>query len=586
MPAMEISYLLRYLFAALFSVFAALMTFLALQELRHDMRQSVHPVPGCFIQRAATGQPHEPVQVIPLFHTTIIGKSARSDIRIRRPGIGKSHAIVYLFDGTWFIRPATRRRWVSINGVRIIPPTPLKDGDHLTIGDLDLIFIHQRQLTPDQTPRNTGSGTRQSGRLFGSWLTVNLFALLGGLVLVILTPPAYADVRLLLLTGCLGLVILVNVYDLLLAAILKTIDRTMMLCLLHLASLGLLIQTRLMLNGLFKNGADFTAEALAVALSNLSTQVFSLAAGLVLLPIIALISARTRLVEILSIISVVLTPPLLLLTLLFGRGSETHGATLWITIAGQSIQLTEFAKISYLAVLAVFFKTRTERRTQIAFAIWAAVIFFLVMLLPDLGFAMILLPTTLLVFVVMTSEYLTTLSVMVAGAGSGLIALTLFPHVRQRLAGWTSLWHEVNDSNRQIVYSLQAIARGGLFGRGIGNGNPEGIPLASSDMVFAIVCEELGLIAGLGLILVFIILWLRAARIAVIASDGFTSGLALGIGTALFLEAVIVIGGVTGLIPLTGATLPLIAEGGSSLLAKTIMLSILIGLSARRTGVK
>ncbi|HAL74194.1 MAG TPA: cell division protein FtsW, partial [Clostridiales bacterium] len=183
-------------------------------------------------------------------------------------------------------------------------------------------------------------------------------------------------------------------------------------------------------------------------------------------------------------------------------------------------------------------------------------------------------------------EYWTTLLVTLTGAGSGLAALVIFPHVRQRLAGWTSLWEEVNDSNRQIVYSLQAIARGGLFGRGIANGSPEGIPLASSDMVFAIVCEEMGLIAGLGLVLLFIVLWLRAARVAVIARDGFTSSLALGIGTALFLEAVIVIGGVTGLIPLTGATLPLIAEGGSSLLAKTFMLALLIGLSARRKGVK
>jgi cell division protein FtsW (lipid II flippase) len=258
---------------------------------------------------------------------------------------------------------------------------------------------------------------------------------------------------------------------------------------------------------------------------------------------------------------------------------------LWIRLGGFSIQLTEFAKITYLIVLASFFKNRPSRRIQLIFAAWAAMILFLIMLLPDMGSAMILLPTTLLVFVVMTSEYGTALAILLSGTGFGALAIALFPHVQRRLAGWTSLWNEVNDFNRQIVYGLQAVARGGLLGRGLSNGNPGGIPLASSDMVFSIICEEMGLIAGLGIVLVFLVIWLRSARITVTAQDGFSSGLALAIGTLFFMEAVIVIGGVTGLIPLTGATLPLIARGGSSILAKMILGGMLIGLSARRTEV-
>jgi len=139
-----------------------------------------------------------------------------------------------------------------------------------------------------------------------------------------------------------------------------------------------------------------------------------------------------------------------------------------------------------------------------------------------------------------------------------------------------------NDNNRQIVYGLQAVARGGLFGRGIGNGSPGGIPLASSDMIFSIVCEELGLITGLAIVLLFIVVWLRAARITVTSRDGFSSSLALGIGTLTFVEAAIVIAGTTGLVPLTGATLPLIAKGGTSVLTIILLFGILLGLSARR----
>ena len=220
------------------------------------------------------------------------------------------------------------------------------------------------------------------------------------------------------------------------------------------------------------------------------------------------------------------------------------------------------------------------------FAAWAAGVFFLILMLPDLGSAMILLPTTLLVYVVMTSEFLNTLLILGGGSLTGALAFSFFPHVQRRISGWTTLWTEVNDSNRQIVYALQAIGRGGLFGRGLGNGSPGGIPLASSDMVFAIVGEEFGLIAGLGLVLVFIVLWLRAARITLIARDGFSSSLALGIGTLFFVEAAVVIAGVTGLLPLTGATLPLIARGGSSVLTIIILFALLIGLSARQVEAK
>jgi len=292
--------------------------------------------------------------------------------------------------------------------------------------------------------------------------------------------------------------------------------------------------------------------------------------------------ARTHLLERIGLFCAVATPLLLIITLIFGKGADAHGAALWISVGGISMQLTEFAKITYLIVLASFFKNRASRHNQFIFAGWAAMVFLLIFLLPDLGSAMILLPTTLLVYVVMTSEYITTLAILLSGSAMGIMAFTLFTHVQRRISGWTTLWSEVNDNNRQIVYGLQAIARGGFFGRGVGNGSPGGIPLASSDMVFAIVCEELGLIAGLCIVLLFIVVWLRSAKITIASHDGYSSSLALGIGTLAFVEAAIVISGVTGLFPLTGATLPLIARGGSSVLTIIILFAILLGLSARQ----
>ncbi len=584
----QLSYLARYLFAGLIIVFVWQLLRLTLSELRWDRKNKVLPVAGFYLmasqQLAATT---ERVRVLPLYHTTNLGTAPTSDIRFNQPSISRRHAIIYLYDRDWFIRPASRNAVVLINGVRILNPTPLANQDVLSLGDVILTFINERAATDaaglhyqavDTTPQYPAAAS--AGPLRAATLTVNLFCLLGGLLLILMTPALWPDLRLLLAAALSGFLLLSNIYSAMLPRLLKNADRVLILCLTQLAFLGLLFQARLAI----VNNSDALGNATAQAamLADLTTQGSALLAGLLLLPLIAILVARTRLLEPLSLLCAVVTPLLLLLTLVLGNGADAHGATLWINFGGVSLQLTEFAKITYLIVLASFFKNRPARRVQIIFALWAALVFFLILLLPDLGSAMILLPTTLVVYVVMTSEYWTTLLILASGSALGLVAFALFPHVQRRLAGWTSLWSEVNDSNRQVVYALQAIGRGGLFGRGLGNGSPDGIPLASSDMVYAILGEELGLVMALAVVLIFIIIWLRAARISIIAQDGFTSGLALGIGTVCFMEAVIVIAGVTGLIPLTGATLPLIAEGGSSLLAKFLLLAILFGVSARR----
>ena len=127
--------------------------------------------------------------------------------------------------------------------------------------------------------------------------------------------------------------------------------------------------------------------------------------------------------------------------------------------------------------------------------------FILIMLLPDLGSMMILLPVTLIVFVVMTSEYLKTGSLLLGGSFIFFVAYKLLPYVQNRLYGWLTLWTETNAYNEQIIFGLQAIARGGLIGRGLGVGNPRSIPLASSDMVFSVIAEEMGILTGLAILL-------------------------------------------------------------------------------------
>ena len=598
MTVHEISYLLRYLFVALAVIAVWLLLRLSVTELRWDMRHRILPIPGySLMTRRGGGQSANPendqIRVLQLWHTTVLGCASSCDVRLPGEMVDKRHAVIYLYDGKWFVRPVGRKQAVLVNGTRIEVPTLLKNLDKIVIGDHELAFLNRNQDSDEVDLSHLRTEAIpvfprffSSGKIRGAWLSVNLLAFASGCVLFFLVPSTLIELQLNLGLFFLGFLLLSNLYILILPIFLKNADRLLLLCLMLLSTFGILFQVRLSLTVLDSDTALGAAALSAAVFRDFLPQGLSFLIGFALLPVIAILMARTRLAESGVIAGVILTPVLLVVTMILGRGADTHGASLWIQLGGLTIQLTEFAKITYLFVLAGFFKNRPSRRRQLQFAAWAAFVLFLIMLLPDIGSALVLLPTTLLVFVVMTSEYGTTLAILASGTGLGAIAYALFPHVQRRLAGWISLWNEVNDGNRQIVYSLQAITRGGLFGRGIANGSPGGIPLASSDMVFAIVCEELGLITGLVIILIFIILWLRSARLTLIGQDGFTSGLALGIGTLFFMEAAVVIAGVSGLMPLTGATLPLIAEGGSSVLAKLMLIGILIGLSARRTKVE
>lgn len=584
MDVFELSYLIRYLLVILIVLFVWLLLSHSIAELRWNMKNSIMPSRGYFLMAADPTASLNEGMSLPLHHTTYIGTSSSCDIRMKSRLTAKRHAIIYFFDGDWFVWTSSIKNPVYVNGVEIQHPVPLENSDIIGIGETSLVFVNEREAATeamltyeDHTTIPQYPSEKSSRRLLGSYLSVNLFTIISASLLLRFIPSGQTKSLKMISLAFLVFFVISNLYYFVLPLILKNLDRVLLLILSQLAVLGMLFQVRL---ELIENAAS--EKSPDELIGNLNAQGFSLLIAYVLLPLIIVLVARTHLLERIGTLCAVITPLLLIATLIFGNGSDSHGATLWISVGGMSMQLTEFAKITYLIVLASFFKSSTSRKNQFIFAGWAALVFLLIMMLPDLGSAMILLPTTLLVYVVMTSEYVTTLFILLGGTAMGTLAFALFPHVQRRILGWSTLWVEVNDNNRQIVYSLQAIARGGLFGRGLGNGSPGGIPLANSDMIFSIVCEELGLLTGLCIVILFIIIWLRAAKITIASHDGFSTSLALGIGTLLFVEAAIVISGVTGLFPLTGATLPLIARGGSSVLTIVFLFGILLGLSARR----
>ena len=153
----------------------------------------------------------------------------------------------------------------------------------------------------------------------------------------------------------------------------------------------------------------------------------------------------------------------------------------------------------------------------------------------------------------------------------------LFSHVRNRVDIWLNPWtaDKVVNSARQIVQSLFGIGEGGFIGQGIGLGYPKQIAFAYSDVIFSAICEEMGVLTGIGIIMLYMLLVYRAIKIALNQEYLFYRILALSVAILFTVQAFLNIGGVIKLIPMTGLTLPFISYGGSSLISSFVALGIL-----------
>lgn len=263
-----------------------------------------------------------------------------------------------------------------------------------------------------------------------------------------------------------------------------------------------------------------------------------------------------------------------------------NGARLWIDVFGLRFQPGEAAKLTLVLFLAAFL-ARHHGRLSLADApfalrqfgpvVLAALTAVLVLIgLRDLGAAMLLLTITLIMVFVASGKS----AVLGVGAGVFLAGAWLaqwqFAHVRLRFAVWQDPFADVHGAGYQLSQTLFAFATGGLTGTGLGFGRPQDLPFAATDAVFAVIGEELGLLGASAVLSVVILITVRGLRIARHANDHFHALVAFGVTVVFAVQALVIIAGVTRLLPLTGLTLPFVSYGGSSLLINMLAVALLL----------
>jgi cell division protein FtsW (lipid II flippase) len=289
-----------------------------------------------------------------------------------------------------------------------------------------------------------------------------------------------------------------------------------------------------------------------------------------------------------------------------GIGQQVNGAYLGIKLGPLEFQPAEFSKICIVVFLASYLREHREvlivgarrvlgvtlpplKHLGPLLVVWGASMFMLVVI-RDLGSSLMFFAAFLALLYVATGRF----SFVVIGMAMFIVGAWFFastvPHVHDRVEVWLNPYQDPAESGYQILQSIFAQADGGLFGKGLGQGMvvipgthpPQALlPAAQTDTIYALIVNELGLFGACGLILTYLLVTARGFKIALLADDGFSKLLATGLTAVFAIQAFVIVGGVTRVIPLTGVTLPFVSYGGSSIVANFVLLALLLLVSDR-----
>ena len=494
---------------------------------------------------------------IPITHwENVIGRNKRSDLILDNPTISRNHAVLTRYDdGSWTIADTGSKSGTYVNG-EPVDICAISEEDVITIGGVNMKIL----------PMNK----RQEGRL--AQLRTNAAKPLGSILNILI-------LTMLQVICCVGYLFHAE------AAFSGDIVW---------GFLGILLcQWALLLFYLIIGKPSFEVETIAFFLCTMGMCAISaVKPGETTKQLIAMLLGvgtflavgwamrdleRAKKMRYLAAIGGI---GLLLITLVFGK--EYHGAKNWLMIGGMSLQPSELSKVCFVFVGASTMDRILNKKNLILFIGYTIALCFCLAVMNDFGTALIFF-VAFLIIAYLRSGSVGTIGLACTALGfAGVLAVKVAPHAMKRFTNWRHIWEDPLGAGYQQTRALMCIASGGFLGLGAGNGLMRRIFAADSDVVFATISEEWGLLMGVMLVACVISLGIFALRMARISrSTFFTIGSCTAAGIFL-VQTVFNVLGTVDVVPLTGVTFPFVSNGGSSMIGAWGLLAFIKAADTRQ----
>ncbi|MDD2766530.1 MAG: putative lipid II flippase FtsW [Candidatus Moranbacteria bacterium] len=361
----------------------------------------------------------------------------------------------------------------------------------------------------------------------------------------------------------------------------KSLDRSLLIAVLILLGIGLLM--------IASAGVLYGRTRFGDAYYFFKEQLFGLGIGLILLYIFSRIDYRVWRRFVVPIFVVALG--LLILVFIPGFGTSVYGATRWVEIGPISFQPSEVMKLSIILYLAAWLSQRTQKKTAdlfegfVPFLAILSLVGFLIIKQPDTGTLGLIFLIALSIFFASGANMKHIVSLFLLGLFSLFVLIRIAPYRMERFLVFLNPEYDSQGAGYQMMQALLALGSGGFFGAGLGQSRQKFnyLPEPVTDSIFAVLGEEFGFLGTTIVISLFLFIAWRGIRIALSAPDEFGKLLAVGIVSWVVLQAFINMSAISGLIPLTGISLPFISYGGTSLVVLLASIGILLNISKHST---
>ena len=487
---------------------------------------------------------------LPIDHwENILGRDPSADLRLDLPTISRQHAALSRdAAGNWTVTDLDSKGGTLVNGISVDMRAPIRLGDTLTVGGVDLMFL------PISLEEEAQQAAKRHGErpvpMWPSLLWLTLFQVLTCLQLVV---SAGEEASLLLPAVFFGLILVMwGIY----------------------LAMGL-------------GGArGFEMETIAFFLSTLSLaitassapsalpkQFIALLLGLTALLVLGIWMRDTDRAQKLRWLMAAGAIVLLAVTLVLGK--THHGAANWIILGSLSFQPSEVAKICYIFAGSASLERLLHRRNLGLFILLTGVCLLCLALMSDFGTACIFFATFLVIAFLRSGDFATLALICGGAVFAGLMVLSFKPYIFRRFASWGHAWEAASTTGYQQTRAMSAAASGGLMGMGAGEGWLRTVPAADTDLVFGMLCEEWGLLIAVLAVVSIVTLALFAARSCGTGRSAFSTIAACASGSLLVVQTALNVFGAMDLLPLTGVTFPFLSNGGSAMLASWGLLAFL-----------